>query len=798
MKKHLSRLAIASILAVLFLGLIPILPVKAATNVYFVPTNYHYTTATNPGTFDVEVWVSGVTDMKTWQVKFYYDDTMINATNGWTEPTTNTNYVFYGKTTLPVPAPPAVGSGGSGAGRWIGFGSAMFPAPSPGNGFSGTGLLAVIHFVVVGLPGKLDTWTCDLDFDTAGTYWIAAGTSDKIYFDTETNGNYEMVWTTPANPRFAIESPPIGFFDKFHDWVGYTFDLDVYIDDLDPAWDATHASFTLTWDSAFLAVNSYTVDALWATSSVDDTVAGQITVDVSDPTSTPSGDQVLITIEFIILFQDAVPPQPVGYYDDVALTFTDWYLEDHTFEIPTNAPLNGNVRIYGRQSAPSPYLEVVPHTTTLGTPLGDLAIGDEFDVDVVIRDLEDVWKLVAYQFRLTFDINYFEGVSVTIGPFLKDPRWNWYGTLDIARFDPPVYPYPACAVVGCVLWPNMYGIHNQTQFPSTSVLPLADPVVATIRLRLIDQPIEWPITTQTFDLEIIDTVYGDRFFFDLNANIIDPGEMLDGEVIVYSTFASGKVIDVYGGVCDTDGHGTCPYPAPYGGQGHNQVMDMVWPQKGVCLCVDLTYNYWPIQDKLVVFKVTGPYTAIGEPKEVDEWFIYVETAETDADGQACICFRMPWEGCSNPEQYFGIYEVTAYADLYCETINDTLWFHYDYAVNIFKVTTDKYDYEHGEEVVITITYGSYAQQYLFPATFYSTIKDEVGQPIGKDLEEKIVGGQLRKNWCKYKNGTVTLRILIPKWAAAGYATVFTSVYCTIHGSAWGPGYVGPTILILPL
>jgi hypothetical protein len=66
--------------------------------------------------------------------------------------------------------------------------------------------------------------------------------------------------------------------------------------------------------------------------------------------------------------------------------------------------------------------------------------------------------------------------------------------------------------------------------------------------------------------------------------------------------AIGRVIDLYGGV-----EGYDPYPAPYGGQGLNEPMDMVWPQKEVILYAKVTYNFWPVQNKIVGFEVQGPY-----------------------------------------------------------------------------------------------------------------------------------------------------------------------------------------------
>jgi hypothetical protein len=253
------------------------------------------------------------------------------------------------------------------------------------------------------------------------------------------------------------------------------------------------------------------------------------------------------------------------------------------------------------------------------------------------------------------------------------------------------------------------------------------------------------------------------------------------------------MVDVYGGVCDTNGHGACPYPAPYGGQGQNINMDMVWPQKLVCLFAKVTYNLWPIQDKVVTFRITGPLGG-----QVN--FTYIDTSETDKDGIANITFRMPWEGCSHPEDYFGVYEVTVSLDLYCQLTIDKLRFHYDYAVHFFSVTTNKYYYNHLEVVKVTVTFGTYAMQKLFPVKIYGALKDELGQPLtyGNEDAYEILAGWGRYQWCVYKNYTVVLEIPIPKWAVAGYATVHVNLLCAQHGYAWCPSYTPyPKIVILP-
>lgn len=794
-------MTIISILAVLIVGFLPLTLVQAvSTEIYFKPEDYDYTTETMgvDSLFNVSIWANGPMDMKTWQLKMYFDDDLINATRWW-EPTWLTTYVFYGRASYPAPTPPLIGNTyvhvGPGNAS-IGCGSVLATPPTPGNGFSGDGILAIIEFKILLGPLKLENLTCALHFEPTAlaTFYIKAGATGKTAFDIYTDGEYSLAWVQPPKPKLAVRPESLSF-GPWENVIDKKFNVTVQVEDYDAAWGLTQATFCLCYNTTLVNMTQYWVDALWTVSSVVYTAGtpDEIDVNVSSPTSPPpTGTVVLIKIEFIIRYQRVVPPAPVGSHDDTDLTICSHEIRDHTFAIPTNPPVNGLVQIYSFMSLPLPYLEVVPHTSEMGPAP---SIGKTFTVDVVVRNLRAEWYVVGIQFRLTFDDILLEGVSITIGPFLKDPRWNLYGTIDAAHFDPPIYPYPACAVIGCLLKPNMttHNYDEWTQFPQAEgpdVPPLdppADPIIATITFRAIKQVLAYPPVDLTCDLKIEDTTAGDRYFFTKTKTWAPPGTHLSGLYVMHSVNLVGRVIDVYGGVCDTDGHGKCPYDAPYGGQGPNQPMDMVWPQKMVCLFAKVTYNYWPVQSKVVTFQIVGP-----------NQFYYIDTNTTgcvnETNGVAVLKFRMPWEGCENPEDYFGIYTVTTAVDLYCQTIYDTLQFHYDYAVRIDSVTTNKIYYNHEEYVHVAVTIKSYAMQKLFPTMVWGFVIDEVGQPlVGDWLEWEFIADENRSTseWCTYKKYRGTLDIYIPKWAVAGVATVHVGAFCTDHMNAWCPEFKKP-------
>jgi hypothetical protein len=253
----------------------------------------------------------------------------------------------------------------------------------------------------------------------------------------------------------------------------------------------------------------------------------------------------------------------------------------------------------------------------------------------------------------------------------------------------------------------------------------------------------------------------------------------------------GRDIDVYGGAVNSGygpiGNGTyLAFPPPYGGQGPDENMDLVEEQSQVYFNANVTYNLFPVQNKLVGFQINYP-----------DGTLYANLfAFSDENGVATLTFRMPWPS-QNPESLFGVWHVYASVQLADIFINDTLAFHYDYKVRIWKVTTDKPQYIHGETVNVVVEFGSHAQQY-YPILIKVAIMDELGVVIGHFEISTQVGGTV---FCQYKNATQSGNIIIPKWAYAGIATVHANIFDRepIDGGApWTPEFApAPTIYILP-
>jgi hypothetical protein len=254
----------------------------------------------------------------------------------------------------------------------------------------------------------------------------------------------------------------------------------------------------------------------------------------------------------------------------------------------------------------------------------------------------------------------------------------------------------------------------------------------------------------------------------------------------------GRVIDLTGGA-DNRGYWTGypdPFPAPFGGQGLNHWMDIVFPQSEITLYANVTYNYWPVQSKDIGFEIEGPFdklpngTLVPRPVYYKIWAKF--TATTDVNGVATITFRMPWP-CDNPDMITGVWIITATGTVADVTITDTMPFYYERLLYITSVTTDKFYYTHEECIKVTVTYQTHSVQY-YPVLFSVVLTDDLGVPFGMALVNKMVGGA---TWCTWKVDSFTVTICIPKWAYTGYGHVHVSAFDkdpTDGGFAWAPEY----------
>jgi len=639
-----------------------------------------------------------------------------------------------------------------------------------------------IEFEIVAAPPS-GTMTSQIavDTDNSNTFVLDPDLNNVAGFGMG-SATFNFVWSAPPAPTIKISPNENLFEDNTQHYIDTTFVDDIVVD-INGAWNLKSVSTHLSYDSTLLEVTNVDfTGTVWGTTNfVND--PGDLTVTVSDPTSVPGGSVVIAHVTFKILKQGAVPPDPAGSFYSTALNLNNYALANADGPITPVNEDDGFVKVVAFLFLEPPQLVVSDATMGPGAALGKL-----FNVTVTLKDVSDGWRLVGVQFRLKYPNALIEPVAAYEGPFF--PYWASQEEGSLGTFWQTYFEtnggYGPHVLVGDMIFPNSSGLWNAPP-------PSGTGVVAIITFKVIDQPVATSVgaPAETAPLEIIDQLAIGLDNYD--AQNIVPVPLATPQNGVYTIFPvlPGRDIDVYGGAVNSGygpiGNGTyLAFPPPYGGQGPDEPMDMVEEQSQVYLNANVTYNLYPVQGKLVGFGIYYPNGTL-----------YANLfALSDENGVATISFRMPWPG-GNPEDVIGVWHVYTSVQLADEFINDTIAFHYDYKVRIFKVTLDKADYIHGETVNVQVEFGSHAQQ-NYPILLKVAIIDELGVVVGHAEIAATVGGAV---FCQYNTWTLPLNIIIPKWAYSGLATVHVNVFDKepIDGGApWTPEFApAPTLYILP-
>jgi hypothetical protein len=213
------------------------------------------------------------------------------------------------------------------------------------------------------------------------------------------------------------------------------------------------------------------------------------------------------------------------------------------------------------------------------------------------------------------------------------------------------------------------------------------------------------------------------------------------------------------------------YPSPYGGQGGNQTSDMFGPQALVDLFALVTYNEYPVQQKLVGFQVF-------HEGATQTYNIYRE-GTTDADGVAHVSFRLPWP-CADPVgEIFGWWYVNATVEVAEQVVVDNLKFFVWWPVFIISIEPEDTEFVQrktgGDDLVFKVTYGTYSMQTL-PATITATIYDELSFFIGSDFFVTTVGWGEYGHEAELKSYEWTTTMPLPTNAVVGKGRAFGNAF----------------------
>jgi hypothetical protein len=394
-------------------------------------------------------------------------------------------------------------------------------------------------------------------------------------------------------------------------------------------------------------------------------------------------------------------------------------------------------------------------------------LGDTFSVDVMIADVDPAWEIICVQFSIMWNTTLIEPVAPywTNGTFFEAFQYASDGVLYAADINthsrpPPMTPIPDdynYSTIGILLLPDPatnYTYHEP--FPSGSgklATLYFKAIYATIAPEEVWSKIEF-ITYRYPDGSSEDMLVLNTYGMDIGYSGADPANYRAPQKTM------GLAIDVY-----------TQYTSPYGGQGPNAVSDMFGPQQQVELFALVTYNGYPVQQKLVAFEITH--------KGATQTYDTLRQATTDEYGVAHISFRIPWP-CTDPaNEIFGEWDVIATVEVAEQVKNDTLKFWVWWPVEVLSIEPKYTTYiqtKTGVDMTFQLSYGTYRMQPI-NVTLAVTVYDELGFFIGSYYYTVTVG------WLEYGHfgemrtyGPDDIIIHAPGNAVVGKARVFANAY----------------------
>jgi len=382
-------------------------------------------------------------------------------------------------------------------------------------------------------------------------------------------------------------------------------------------------------------------------------------------------------------------------------------------------------------------------------------LGDTFTVDVYVADVDAAWEIVALQFSVMWNTTLIEPAEPywSNGTFFEKFQYAPGGVLYAADINtharpPPQTPIPDdynYSTIGLILLPDAAA--NYTYHPP---FPSGSGVIATLYFKAIYETIAPREVWSTISFIGEDILVLNRYGMDIGYSRADPAQYRAPVKTL------GLAIDVY-----------TQYPSPYGGQGPKAVSDMFGPQQQVELFALVTYNEYPVQQKLVGFEIVH-----------NGYDIYRE-ATTDADGIAHISFRIPWP-CENPEkEIFGEWDVIATVEVAEQKRNDTLKFWVWWPVQVLSVESKYTTYtqtKNGVDMTFQLTYGTYRMQPI-SAVLTISVYDELGFFIGSyDYNVTVGWGEYDHFGVMKTYGPDEITIHIPSNAVVGSCTVYANAF----------------------
>lgn len=210
---------------------------------------------------------------------------------------------------------------------------------------------------------------------------------------------------------------------------------------------------------------------------------------------------------------------------------------------------------------------------------------------------------------------------------------------------------------------------------------------------------------------------------------------------------------------------------PFSGVGINQSSDAFAPKEEVILYGYVTYNLFPVANKIVAYEVYGPPNSIQN-------ISFILTAETNASGIAEISFRIPWP-IEDPEIIvFGVWTVFGSVRVAEEVVVDKLTFNVGWIVEITELRTVNQDLQPQAEFMR----GTYMFVELSLRNIALMSRNTTLTLTTIDVEGYIVGNVILEYLKIEPNGTqIYCDFQLPEWAALGEAILDANISMSSDG-----------------
>jgi len=337
-----------------------------------------------------------------------------------------------------------------------------------------------------------------------------------------------------------------------------------------------------------------------------------------------------------------------------------------------------------------------------------------------------------------------DGIGDTRIPHSQVAGVSWFG-LDWYPLMYPWTPVPPIYPVAIFTWSPLEPIRYQPVTFNASKSYDVEGTIISYKWSFGDG------NTTTVTNPIVFHTFTDPGNYTVTLTVTDNDLLTNSTSHIVSVLFCKLKIDVY-----------TQQPEPYSGRGPNQPSDAFEPQSLVELYAEVTYNYEPVELKMVGFQVFYP----------DGAQFYFWNNNTNASGIACAAFRLP----SNAT--FGIYTVFAQVSVSEETANDTLTFLCGWVIEIVDVKTfDQYGasknvFSQGETAYFSIDIKNMAFTSR-NVTVTVSLHDETNQLMGATYISLNVPSGIHSY-------SMVFGVSIPYWAFVGSAKAYVNALKPIY------------------